>query len=340
MPRHTKLSLNGLMLVMLGLCFASNANAQITMYDNSITAFNINAFQDVMASYAMQGESLSDFFKVQKMYGQMGKIDQYGDDGTTTESTKYIKHNDSIFKNIWTDFSTTGANLHFSGIGTKKSVMRLSSAGVNFKRFKINNGRLYLGVFGSYINADFVDKSSRGHTFEGFARYHEDLADFMIALNYGDLKTDLERKDMKNQWMHFYTNAAYRFYMDETFCIQTRLGLGYTNITSEDYYMNETDLVHGNNYNFINLTPEIRFIKEIVDDAYGVLYAKRFISFGGKNEITVNDTQYQSIDLDNYNEVGIDAEYHIRRFVLTGGIHKQIGYIDGWNGSFNFKYEF
>ena len=47
MSRRTKLSLNGLMLVIAGFCFMNNANAQITMYDNSITAFNINAFQDV-----------------------------------------------------------------------------------------------------------------------------------------------------------------------------------------------------------------------------------------------------------------------------------------------------
>ena len=67
------------------LLMANSANAA-TIYDNNISALNINMLTDVFMSYVNYGEKMSDLFAHQQMYGTMDRFDEYGDDGSTVKT--------------------------------------------------------------------------------------------------------------------------------------------------------------------------------------------------------------------------------------------------------------
>ena len=97
MKNQTKLFFIG---AIMAPCFA-NAT---TMYENNITALNINMLTDTFLSYAHRGDNLADFFQRPNLYGEMTRVDEYGDNGMTVPMKNANAGGDRfLLKNVWAD---------------------------------------------------------------------------------------------------------------------------------------------------------------------------------------------------------------------------------------------
>ena len=78
------------------LLMANSAHAA-SIYDNNISALNINMLTDVFMSYTNYGEKMSDLFTKHETYGTMTRLGEYGDDGSTIKTFDSTNSSDEYF---------------------------------------------------------------------------------------------------------------------------------------------------------------------------------------------------------------------------------------------------
>ena len=317
------------------------ALANTSIYDNSATALNINMLTDTFIYYANRGQTLSDFFTNKRLYSTMRRVDEYGDDGSTLKTDYQDDTTDSnpLFHDVWIDAQHINEQAHYNHAGSKRARFNLVTLGTDTKSAELKYGSIYFGAFAGYINSDVAHVDSDGAVGGVFLHYDLRNLDTAFIANIGSLNSNTGDTDFNNSWTNFALDVKAKFNLDKTLLIQPGVSLAYTFVSSDDLYVNN-ETVWSKDYNFFNVSPSVKFIKEIVPNWYGALSAKYVAHFGGDNDIHIGNIKHNGIDTDNYTDIGIDAEYDFKQYVFTGQVHKQIGGYDGWSGGVNVKYIF
>lgn len=332
------------------ICFAAlvcalalnsgSANA-ITIYNNNISALNINALTDTFMSYTDYGTNISELFDIDAVYGVMRRIDQYGDDGSTLTTFKSFKpHKSGVFiNNVWANANHLNADMHYGKDISKHGRFNLATVGASTKWIELKYGTLSFGTFASYINTKESSTKSNGAAMGLYSHYIFRNFGAHTLTNIGYLNNNDTHIDYSNSWVNITTDIYANLKLDDTFYAKPSMYIGYTWVSSDDIRVNGDD-VKTSDYNFFNIAPKLEFIKKIANNWFGSISGKYVAHFGGDNTIHVNGISKDSIDLKNHSDVGISVEYDFEQFIFGGNIHKQMGGIDGWNTNLNVKYIF
>lgn len=322
----------------LFVCNFANAS---TIYDNGISALNINMLTQNLISYAHRGESMSQKFKAQKVYGTMTRFDEYGDDGSTLKiSPKNTEKKDNLFSDIWADVTHINTRGHYNHTNiSARSRFYLATVGADTRNINTKYGDIHFGGFISYINGDAPSIDTLGNSIGLFARYEYKDLDATLLINNGSINNDSNLNNFSNAWFNIAADASLKFKIDNTLYFQPQIYMGYNWVSSDNLYVNG-DAVSSKNFTFFNIAPGARFVKNIIDNWYGALSVKYMTTFGDEQNIYINNARAAKIAIDNYTEIGMNIEYDYKQLVLGAGIAKQFGGFDGWIGNINAKYLF
>ena len=335
----TKTKFNLLALTAALVCGINSANAA-SVYDNNISALNINMLTDTFMSYTDYGNLMSDLFERKAVYGTMLRFDEYGDDGSTLVAKNKYSDNDMFIKDIWANANHINGQVHYSNNTSEHARLNLATVGGTTKSISLKNGRISFGGFASYINTKVPDVKTNGDVVGVFSHYKYRNFGAHTLGNIGSLNNKTsENTDFNNSWVNVATDIYADIELDKTFYVRPSVYVGYTWVSSDNLFVNN-NLVSTSDYNFLNLAPSVKFIKEISKDWYGSFSGKYVAHFGGENDIYTNGTTVKALTLENYTDVGVDIEYNLKHFVFGGKVHKQIGGIDGWDSNINVKYVF
>lgn len=331
---------NSLFLMGALLLVANSANAA-SVYDNNISALNINMLTDVFMSYTKYGEKMSDLFEHRIMYGTMDRFDEYGDDGSTVKNfdSKNEAKSDSFISDMWINANHINADMHYGNNLSQRGKFNLATVGATTRDIDLERGKISFGGFVSYINTKENNSHANGDVVGIFSNYKFRNFGAKVLLDTGALNNSTENMKFNNSWVNAGADAYAILKIDETFFVRPEVYIAYTFVNSDDLYING-NAVRSENYNFFNVAPELTFIKEVSKNWYGALSAKYVAHMGGTNDIVINDVAVKGLDLDNYTDVGIDVEHNYKQFVFGAKVHKQIGGIDGLSANINIKYAF
>ncbi len=322
------------------LLLATNSASAVSVYDNNITALNINMLTDTFMSYTNYGEKMSDLFKHQVVYGSMDRLDEYGDDGSTIErSFNSAKHDNYIFDNVWGNANHINADMHYGDGVARHARFNLATVGATTRAIDLKYGNLSFGGFAAYINSKIPDMRSNGDVVGIFTHYKYKNFGATTLTNVGSLNNNASGTDYNNSWVNLATDASAIFKIDDTFFVKPAVYVAYTFVSSDDLYLNG-NTISSKDYNFFNVAPGLAFIKEISPKWYGALSAKYIAHFGGKNDIEIGNDKIQGLYLDSHTDIGIDVEHNFKQFIFGARVHKQIGDMDGWSTNINVKYAF
>lgn len=339
MSKKLKFSLFSLTIALL---YTASANA-VSIYDNNISALNINMFSDTFMSYTNYGEKMSDLFMEHNMYGTMTRIDEYGDDGSSLIEYKidsgYPYSNDTFIKDIWANANHINGDVHYGNNISEHGRFNFATVGTTTKTIDLNTGNIYFGGFVSYIKTKVKDTKSSGDSVGLFANYKYKNIGARVLINNGSLVNDAGIMNYTNSWFNTSAETYATLKIDETFYFKPSVYVGYTWVSSDDLYL-DGQRISSSDFNFLNIAPGAKFIKKIAKDWYGALSGKYVANFIGNNDITVGDTTVGGLKIENHTDVGVDIEYNFRHFVFGGKVHKQIGGIDSWVSNLNVKYVF
>jgi len=321
-------------------CFVINVSKAASVYDNSISALNINMLTQNLMSYTHQGEYLSQIFGNKKVYGTMTRFDEYGDDGSTLKSNQNKEDSDNfLLKDIWANVQIIDTKAHYAPLISERSRFNLFTIGTETQNINLTYGDISFGGFVGYITGDVREYDSNGNHLGLFARYEYKDFDITAMVNNGSINNDSNFNDFNNAWFNVAMDTSWKIKIDNTFYFQPQIYAGYTWISSDNLYLNG-DNISSKNFMLLNIAPGARFVKNIVDDWYAAMSVKYTATIGDDKDIYVNGIKYNGVSLDNYVEAGIDLEYDYEQFIFTGAVHKQIGGFDGWVGNINVKYLF
>ena len=322
------------------LLMANSANAA-TIYDNNISALNINMLTDVFMSYVNYGEKMSDLFAHHQMYGTMDRFDEYGDDGSTVKTFDFgIKKTNNFFiNNVWGNANHVNADMHYGNNISQHGRFNLATVGANTRATELKYGNIAFGGFASYINTKMPDFHGNGDAVALFAKYRFRNLGARALANIGSLNNNAGNTQFNNSWFNFGANVDGTFKIDDTFFVRPGIYASYTFVSSSDLYLNG-DKISSKDYNFFNIAPALSFIKQVAPNWSGALSAKYIAHFGGENDIKINDATTKGLYLDDYTDVGIDVECDYEQFTFGARVHKQIGDMDGWSTNLNIKYAF
>lgn len=329
-------------LLAMSLFSTSAMAAGTTIYDNNATALNINMLSDTLLSYTERGETLSDLFTTKKMYSTMRRVDEYGDDGSTlrTDVSDNNQESDFFMKYVWADAHHINGHTHYDNNTSAKARFTLATVGATTDTTDLKIGNIYFGAFAGYVNSDVGHIESNGAVGGFFAHYNLNKFDLTFLADIGALNNNSGHiTDFNNSWTNFAFDTKVRFDINKTFVVRPGLSIAYTFVSSDDLYVNN-NIVWSDDFNFVNITPYVQFIKEIVPNWYAAFTAKYVAHFGGDSDIHVGNTLYNGLEMKDYTDLGMDIEYNYKRFVFDGQLHKQIGGIDAWSGNINVKYMF
>lgn len=332
-PKFNLFVLSGAMM------FAANHATAADIYDNNISALNINMLTDVFMSYANQGDKMSDLFAKRDIYGTMDRFDEYGDDGSTIETFGVPSSSKSFFDSIWINANHINEHMHYGQNVSEHGRFNLATVGGTLRTNELTYGKISFGGFVSYINTKMPDFHGGGNVIGVFAKYNYRDFGAKALIDTGSLNNGAYNASFNNSWANIATEFDTLLRIDKTFLFRPNIYVGYTHVSSDDLYISGAR-VYSKDYNFFNIAPGAAFIKEISPNWYGRLSAKYVAHFGGKNDINVNDISIRGLYLDNHTDVGIDIEHNFKQFVFGGAVHKQIGGLDGWSASINAKYAF
>lgn len=310
-----------------------------SIYDNNISALNINMLTDVFMSYANHGDKMSDLFAKRDIYGTMDRFDEYGDDGSTISGKNVASSGKYLVNNVWFNANHINEHMHYGQDITQHGRFNLATVGATTQKITLKYGDISFGGFISYINTKMPDFHGGGTNIGLFSDYKYRRFGAKLLLNTGSLNNGAVNANFNNSWTNIATDINTVLKIDETFLFRPDVYIGYTYVSSDDLYVDGAR-VHSKDFNFFNIAPGAAFIKEISPNWYGRLSARYVAHFGGKNDINIDDTSIRGLYLDNHTDIGIDAEYNFQKFVFGANIHKQIGGLDGWSTNINVKYAF
>ncbi len=333
--KHTSL-----FLICTLLCMANSANAA-GIYNNNMSALNVNMLTDVFMSYTNYSEKMSDLFVHKVMYGTMDRLDEYGDDGSTlkTLNSNHISQSDTFIQNIWVDANHVNENIHYGQNISEHGRFNLATVGVTTRATDLKYGKISFGGFTSYINTNMSDFHGNGDVVGIFSNYKYKNFKTNALLNTGSITNHSNGAKFNNSWLNIGANASGTFKIDDTFFVRPKIYMSYTFVTSDDLYING-NTVSSDNYNFFNVAPALAFIKEVSPDWYGSLSAKYVAHMGGRNDINIGGSEIRGLYLDNHTDIGLDVEHDYKQFVFGANVHKQIWGMDGWSANINVKYAF
>ena len=326
-------------LLMVALLLVSYSAKADSIYDNNISALNINMLTDVFMSYTDYSEKMSDLFTHKTMYGTMDRVNEYGDDGSTIKIPKSESSTDAFINNIWINANHVNADMHYGNGISHEGRFNLATVGSATKDIELNRGSISFGGFISYINTKVDVAHANGDAIGLFSKYKYRNMYAKALLTLGSLNNSDDNTKFTNSWVNLGTSAYTTLKIDDTFFVRPNVYLAYTFVTSDDLYV-DGNAVRSNNYNFFNVAPALSFIKEISPDWYASLSAKYVAHMGGKNDIDVAGIKTNGLYLDNHTDVGFDLEYDYKQFIFVAKLHKQIGGIDSWTTNINVKYAF
>jgi hypothetical protein len=331
---HTSIFLIGALL-----CMSNSANAA-GIYDNNMSALNINMLTDVFMSYASYGEKMSDLFTHKAIYGTMNRLDEYGDDGSTIKTLNMKDSSgDAFIQNIWGTANHINENLHYGQNISERGRFYLATVGATTRATELKYGKISFGGFTSYINTNMSDFYGNGNVVGIFSNYKYKNFGAQALLNTGAINNNSNGVKFNNSWLNIAADAHGTFKIDDTFFVRPNVYMSYTFVTSDDLYV-DGDRVSSDSYNFFNISPALAFIKEVSPDWYGSLSAKYVAHMGSKNDLSVNGTEIRGLYLDKHTDIGIDVEHDYKQFVFGANVHKQIWGMDGWSANINVKYAF
>ena len=315
------------------------ANAT-TMYENNITALNINMLTDTFMSYTHRGDNLSDFFERPNLYGEMTRVDEYGDNGMTIPMKTINTDGDKfLFKNVWADIKHINSKTHYGNSINARPRMNLVAIGTETSDIKLKKGNIAFGGFGGYINTSNGNVNSNGNTVGIFSHYKNKHFDTVFLINNGSINNNYDGHGFNNSWFNVMIDASTKIKIFENLHFQPQIYAGYTWVSSDNFYLNN-DIISANNFSIFNVAPSARFVKHIAKNFYGAIQAKYVATFGDGKDIYVNDLKTAKTNIDNYTQIGIDLEYDFKNVVLTGAVSKQMGGFDSWIGNISIKYNF
>ena len=334
-PNFNLLTVSGALVLL-----ANSANAA-GVYDNNISALNINMLTDVFMSYTDYGTQMSDLFKKHKIYGTMTRYGEYGDDGSTLKTLdgETAKSDKYFIKDIWLNANHINADMHYGNNVSQHGRFNLATVGATTRTSELKYGNISFGGFASYINTKMPEFHSFGDSVGLFSNYHYRNFGAKTLLNIGSLNNRGGGDRFNNSWANIATGASAMVRIDDTFFVRPDIYASYTFVSSDDLYANG-DKISSKDYNFFNIAPSVTFIKEISKNWYGSISAKYLAHFGGKNDITVGNTTIDGLYLDSHTDIGIDVEHNFKSFVFGAKVHKQLGDMDGWSANINAKYAF
>lgn len=320
------------------LLLAANA-ANAGIYDNNISALNINMLTDTFMSYTNYGEKMSDLFQSHQMYGTMTRFDEYGDDGSTIKTFDSGRASGDYFiDNIWINANHINANMHYGHDISQHGRFNLATVGANTKAADLTYGRISFGGFVSYINTKMPDFHGNGDTAGLFAQYTYHNVGAKLMADIGSMNNS-GNTNFNNAWVNVAASASATLKVDDSLLVRPNAYVSYTSVASDDIYANGS-VISSKDFNFVNVAPSIEFIKEIVPDWYGSLAAKYVAHFGGKNDLEIGNTRIEGLYLDNHTDIAMNIEYDFNPFVFNANVHKQLGGMDGWSTNLNIKYTF
>lgn len=321
------------------LTLLTNSANATSVYDNNISAMNINALSDKFMSYTDYGETMFDMFSNERVYGTMRRVDEYGDDGSTVPTfkfsgTKDLKR-DSFIKDVWLNADYLNANdTHYQDDVSSHSKISLTTIGATIKSTELQYGAISFGGFASYIHSKLSGTQSDGAAMGMFSHYIYKNFGAHTLINIGSLNSHTN-----NPWFNIATDAYANLKIDDTFYIKPSLYIGYTWVSSDDMYISGNKIT-SRDYNFFNIAPSLKFIKQISDNWYGALSGKYVAHFGGDNDIRDNGVVIDGIKLRDHTDVGVDVEYNFNHLVLGGKLHRQLDGLNSWDFNLNAKYVF
>lgn len=322
------------------LLLVANSAGAANIYDNNMSALNINTLTDTFMSYTSYGEKMSDIFTHPSMYGTMDRIDEYGDDGSTTKSASFnSKNTNPVFDNVWANANHINGDLHYGRGVSNTAKFNLATLGATTRAVDLKYGNIAFGGFASFINEKYSNTNANGGGVGVFTKYKYRNLSATTLTDIGSINNNSHGDDYNNSWFNVATDAAATIKIDKTFFFKPTIYVAYTFVTSDDLYV-DGNTVSSDDYNFFNVAPGLVFIKEIVPNWYGALSAKYIAHFGGENDIKIGNAKTDGLYLDNHSDIGIDVEHNFKKFIFGAKIHKQIGGVDSWSTNLNVKYEF
>lgn len=318
---------------------ANSANAA-SIYDNNISALNINMLSDVFMSYTSHGEKMSDLFGKRDIYGTMNRYDEYGDDGSTLKTFENPdSHSQPILDTVWINANHINEHLHYGQNISEHGRFNLATVGMTTQAIDLLYGKISFGGFASYINTKMPDFHGGGDTIGLFANYKYQNFGVKALADIGSLNNNADGMDFNNSWVNVATDINTIFRIEPTFLFRPNVSVAYTYVSSDDLFI-DGDTISSKDFNFFNLAPGAAFIKEISPNWYGSLSVKYVAHFGGKNDINIGNNAIRGLYLDNHTDIGIDIEHNFKNLILGANVHKQVGDIDGWSTNINLKYAF
>ena len=329
-------------LTLAGIILVSSGNQAFAngIYNNNISALNINMLTDTFMSYTNYGTKMYDLFNRSKFYGTMGRFDEYGDDGTTNTGGPQHKNSDFAIDDVWVNANYINGNLHYKNQDTQRGRFNLASFGGTTADIDLLYGKMSFGGFATYLNNNAYKMKSVGNAVGIFAKYSYELTDMTLLIDSGTINNRAETStDFHNMWVNTAAGLSTIFRIDNSFLVRPNAYFSYTFVSSDKFSVNNQEIL-STNFNFMNIAPEIQFIKEITPFWYGMFSVKYIAHLNNHKDIRVADKTFDALKLNNHTDIGIDVEHKIDRFLLGIGAHKQMGGFDGWSGNINVKYAF
>lgn len=315
------------------------ANA-VSIYDNNIGAININMLTVDMMKNAQHSDNLSLFLRGKNLYGNMMRIDEYGDDGSTIDKTQNYKYVDILAQDIWADATYLNTRINYNDNLSDRSRLTMASVGFDSIDVYLNNGSILFGAFWGYVGGRIADFDTAGQTVGFFTKYTYQNLSITGLIDTGAINNDLQPYNFNDAWLNAAVDASWKIRLNHIMYLQPTLYFGYTHVTTDKNMRINGDLVTTNNFNFWNIAPSITFVTQISDNWHGGAFFKYIHTNDGTNDIYFQNTKYTGLNLDNYSMVGINAEYRYNKFVFESTVTKQMGKYNGWDGNINAKYLF
>lgn len=330
-------------LLLLTPFFIWSYNAQASeIYANNISAENINILTVEFMENAHHGDNILDSSKNSNIYGKMTRFDEYGDDGRTIKTKHSQNYNDTLVKDIWIDEKYLNNKYKFNHHLSQRIQNNIVSVGFDSLDFNVIYGDISFGAYFSYINSDTKIFDNNGQSVGLFTKYK--YKDFTVTgmINNGTTTNDFDnnKDDFNNAWFNAAIDASLKLRFQSTLYLQPEIYFGYTYVKPDDKIHINEDYISAKNSRFWNIAPSVKIVSRITDNLSGALFFK-YVDINSKNnDIVFQNIKYPTVNIDQYDEIGLSARYNYNKLMFDVVLKKTFGNIDGFGGNLNIKYLF